>query len=73
MVTPVSHDPSEINLISWFVLKKHFLLLSLLKTIVLLNIFVKTLNYTFIHVAVWKHCNKDLSYCHSVQFDQFAE
>jgi len=33
----VSHDPSEILLICDLVLKKHFLLLSMLKTVVLLN------------------------------------
>ncbi len=33
-----SHDPSEIILICRFVLKKHFLLLSILKSVMLLNI-----------------------------------
>ncbi len=39
IIIPVSHDPSEIILISWLVVKKHFVLLSMLKTIGMLNIF----------------------------------
>ncbi len=43
----VSHVPSEIILICSFFLKKHFLLLSMLKTAVLLNIFVETVMHFF--------------------------
>ncbi len=39
----VSHDPSEIILNADLLLKKHFLLLSMLKTVVLLNMFVETM------------------------------
>ncbi len=39
----VSHDPSEIILIKRFAAQKH-LLLSMLKTVVLLNIFVETMS-----------------------------
>ncbi len=40
----VSHDPSEIILIFFdLMMKKQYLLLSMLKTVVLLNIFVKTM------------------------------
>ncbi len=38
----VSHDPSETILNVDLVLKKHFLLLAMLKTVVLLIIFVET-------------------------------
>ncbi len=38
----VSHDPSEIILISWFTAQKHIWLLSMLKKVVLFNIFVET-------------------------------
>ncbi len=41
-VSSVSHDLSEIILICWLLLKKHFLL-SMLKIVVLLDIFVETL------------------------------
>ncbi len=39
----VSHDPSEIIITCDFVLKLHFLLLSMLKTVVLLNNLVETM------------------------------
>ncbi len=38
----LSHDPSEIILICWFAAQETFLLLSMLKTVVLLNISVET-------------------------------
>ncbi len=43
LISPVLHDPSEIILICWFSLQKHFLILSMLKTVELLNMFVETL------------------------------
>ncbi len=45
----MSHYPSEIILMCWFVFKKYFLLLSLLKTLVLLNIFVDTMRFIFLN------------------------
>jgi len=46
----VSHDPSEIILKWWLVLKKHLLFLSMLKTIVLLNVYVETVIHFILEV-----------------------
>ncbi len=43
----VSHDPSEIILTCSFAAQKNFLLLSMFKTVVLLNIIVETLIIVF--------------------------
>ncbi len=43
----VSQDPSEIILICWFAAQMFFLLLPMLKTVVLLNIFMDTMNKDF--------------------------
>ncbi len=43
----VSHDPSEIILIRWFDAQERVLILSMLKKVQLLNIFVETVMYFF--------------------------
>ncbi len=43
----VSHDPSEIILICWFAAQEHFSLLSMLKIVMLLSIFVETVIILF--------------------------
>ncbi len=40
-----SYDPSEIIQICWIVLRKYFLLLLILKTVVLINMLVKIVIY----------------------------
>jgi len=49
----VSHDPSDIILIWWYAAQKHFILLSMLKTVaVRLNILMETLLHYFLTTLI---------------------
>jgi len=55
-VSSVSHDPSEIFLLCWFATQEMFLLLLLmLKTVVLPNIFMETVFSLNMLNMLWKH------------------